>query len=191
MSGSVEVVLIVAVVIYMLVTRLIGQPAQAKRMLILPAVLAVIGLTDLSGGLKSPMSMLFLVGTVAISALIGAARGASVRISRRNGLAFVRYTGWTVALWVLNLVVKFGANFVLSSIDAKDAAGVSSSLLFTLGTGMLVEGLVVLYRALRADHPVSWSASRDGGQVQPSPFLDNVRRNIGNRREETNRGTWR
>ena len=178
MSGPVQVILIIAAVAYVLISRMIGQPAQAKRMLVLPAVLAVIGLTDISDGLKSVTSIVFLIATAAISVLLGAARGATVRISRRNDVAFVRYTGWTVLLWVVNLAVKFGANLVLSGIDAKAADGVSNSLLFTLGLGMLVEGLVVLYRALRADHPVIWSQNRDNGQPQMSPFLDNVRRGL-------------
>ena len=191
MSGPIQIVLIVAAVGYVLISRLIGQPAQAKRMLVLPAVLAVIGLTDLSGELKTATSVVFLVATAAISVLLGAARGASVRISRRDGVAFVRYTGWTVALWVLNLAVKFGANVLLTSIDPKDAGGVSNSLLLTLGIGMLVEGLVVLYRALRADHPVLWSAGRDGGQAQFSPLLDNMRNSLNNRGDESNQDTWR
>ena len=178
MSGPVEIVLILVAIGYVLVTRVIGQPAQAKRMLILPAVLAVIGLSDVSGELKTTTSVLFLVGTAAISVLLGAARGASVRISRRDGLAFVRYTGWTVLLWVVNLAVKFGANLLLTSVDPQDATGVSNSLLLTLGVGMLVEGLVVLYRALRADHPVMWSQGRDGGSRQMSPLLDSMRRNL-------------
>ena len=109
--------------------------------------------------------------------MLGAARGLSVRISLRNGTAFVRYTGWTVALWVLNIAVKFGANFVLGAIDGKAAAGASNSVMITIGLGLLVEGLVVLYRAMRADHPVLWAQGRDG-QPQPSPVLDSMRRSF-------------
>jgi hypothetical protein len=31
-----------------------------------------------------------------------------VRVSQRESLAFLRYTGVTVVLWVVNLVIKFG-----------------------------------------------------------------------------------
>jgi hypothetical protein len=178
MSGPVEVVLIIAAIAYVLISRMMGQPAQAKRMLLLPAVLALIGLANISDGLTSATAVVFLIATAAISVLLGAARGATVRISLRNGTAFVRYTGWTVLLWLVNIAVKFGANLALGAIDAKAADGVSNSLLFTLGLGMLVEGLVVLYRALRADHPVIWSEDRDSGQPRMSPVLDNVRRSL-------------
>ncbi len=93
MSGPVEIVLILAAVGYLLARRVIGEPAEAKRMLILPVVLSLIGLSDVSGQVKTPLSLLFLVATAAISVLLGALRGVSVRVSQREGLAFLRYTG--------------------------------------------------------------------------------------------------
>ncbi len=178
MSGPVEIVVIVAAVGYVLARRMVGEPAQAKRMLVLPAVLSVIGLSDVSGHVRTPMSLLFLVATAAVSVVLGALRGVSVRISRRDGLAFVRYTGVTVVLWVVNLAIKFGADLVLGGIDRTDAGAVSNSLLFTLGLGILAEGLVVLYRALRADHPVMWAQGQGGAPHQTSLFLDNLRRSL-------------
>jgi hypothetical protein len=172
MSGPVEIVLILAAVGYLLARRVIGEPAQAKRMLILPVVLSLIGL---SGQVKTPLSLLFLVATAAIGVLLGALRGVSVRVSQREGLAFLRYTGVTVVLWVVNLAIKFGA------IDPKDAAAVGNSLLLTFGLGILAEGLVVLYRALRNDHRVMWAQGQDGSPHRMSPFLDNLRRGMTNR----------
>jgi len=178
MSGPIEIVLILAAVCYVMVRRMIGEPAQGKRMLILPAVLVVIGLSDVSGQLKTPLAILFLLATAAISVVIGALRGASVRISQRDGLAFIQYTWVTVALWAANLVIKFGANFVLGAVDPKDAAAVSNSLFLTLGAGMLVEGLVVLSRALRGGTRVMWSQGNDGQPHRMSPTLDNLGRNL-------------
>jgi hypothetical protein len=93
MSGPVQIVVVLAAVGYVLVRRVMGEPAQAKRMLVLPAVLSLIGLSGLSGQVTTPLSLLFLVATAAISVVLGALRGASVRIWQRDGLAFVRYTG--------------------------------------------------------------------------------------------------
>lgn len=189
MSGPVEIVLILAAICFVMVRRLIGEPAQAKRMLVLPAVVAVIGLTDVSGQLKTPMAAVFLVATAAISVGIGALRGASVRISQRDGLAFVRYTWVTVVLWVVNLVIKFGADVVLKAIDPKDAGAVTNSLLLTLGLGLLVEGAVVLYRALCSDHQVMWTQGKNGDPREMSPMLDNLRDSL-NRRDRAAKGHW-
>ncbi|MCA1223312.1 hypothetical protein [Streptomyces sp. 8L] len=185
MSGPVEIVLIVAAVGYVLVRRMMGEPAQAKRMLILPVVLCAIGVSDVSGEVTTSMSLLFLVATAAISVVLGMLRGASVRISQRDGLAFVRYTGITVLLWALNLAVKLGANFALGALDPKDTGGVGDSLMLSLGLGILAEGLVVLYRALRAGHQVMWAQGRDGAPHQSSPFLDDLRRNLTERGGDT------
>jgi hypothetical protein len=176
MSGPVEIVLILAAVGYLLVRRLMGEPAQAKRMLVLPAVLSLIGLSDVSGQVTTPLSLLFLVATAAISVVLGVLRGASMRISQRDGLAFVRYTGITVVLWVVNLAIKFGANLALGAIDPKDAVPVGDSLLLTLGLGILAEGLVALYRALRSGHQVLWAQGQDGAPHPMSPMADDPRR---------------
>jgi hypothetical protein len=178
MSGPIEILLIVAAIGYVMVRRLMGEPVQAKRMLVLPGVLCVIGLSDVSHQLGSPMAVVFLVATAGISVVIGALRGATVKISARDGVAFARYTGLTVALWVANVVIKFGGNLALGAIDAKDASAVSNSLMLTLGAGMLVEGLVVMSRALRADHRVMWAEESKRGPRQMSPMLDNMRRTL-------------
>jgi hypothetical protein len=174
MSGPLEIVLILAAVCYIMARRMMGEPAQAKRMLILPAVLLVIGVSQLSGETWSASSILFLAVTVAISMVLGGLRGASVRVSERDGLAFIKYTGVTVGLWVVNLVVKFGGNLVFSAVDHQAAASVGNSLFLSLGAGMLVEGLVVLARALRTDSRIAWAKGDDGAPHRMSPFLDDL-----------------
>lgn len=178
MSGPMEIVLIAAAIGYLLVRRMTGEPAQAKRMLILPVVLTGIGLSDASGQVKSTLSLVFLAGTAAVSILLGVLRGASVRISQRGGLVFVRYTGITVLLWALNVAAKLGADLALHAHAPKDAGVAGNSLLLTLGVGILAEGLVILYRALRSNHRVMWASGRGGAPHQMSPFLDGLRHNL-------------
>lgn len=173
MNGAVEIVLILAAIGYVLVRRWIGEPARGRRMLALPAVLSLVGFADLFGHARSPLSMLFLTGTTAISVVLGALRGASVRITERDGLPFVRYSAVTVALWVANLAVKFGADAVLGAMDPNGAGG--NNLLFTLGLGILAEGAVVLYRAPGGSHR-AMSGSDRGGPARPIPALPQHRR---------------
>lgn len=180
MSGPIEIVLILAVIGYVLVRRMIGEAAQAKRMLILPAILAIIGLTQAGPALHSPAALVFLLVSGALSVVIGALRGASVRISNRGGLAFVQYTWVTVALWVVNIAVKFGGNFVFAHIDSH-AAALGNSLFLTLGLGMLIEGLVVTARALRSDTQVIWAKGEGGAPHTGSPLLENLRASVNGR----------
>ncbi|MDI5963378.1 hypothetical protein POF50_000155 [Streptomyces sp. SL13] len=180
MSEPLEIVLILAAICYVMLRRMMGEPAQAKQMLVLPLVLGGIGLSDVSGQVATPTSAVFLVATAGISVVFGVLRGMTVRLAERDGVAFVRYTGLTVALWIANLLVKFGANAALKALDAKDAGALGNSLLLTLGAGMLVEGLVVLYRALRSDHQVMWS-NKDDAPRRMSPFLDGLRDSLNGR----------
>jgi hypothetical protein len=181
-NSSIEIVLIVAAVGYVLVRRMLGEPAEGRRMLLLPAVLAVIGLSDAQGTLNNPVQLGFLVVTVAISVLLGALRGVSIHVSDRDGIVFVRYTVLTIVLWAINLAVKFGANFVLDMVDHADAATLGNTLLLTLGIGMLVEGVTVLGRAMRGTGQIIWSAGKDGAPHQNSEFLDNLRARMNDRR---------
>ena len=174
MSGPVEIILIVAVIGYILARRLMGEPAEARRMLILPLVLSIIGLTDLGKGSMSGIAIVFLVGSAAVSVLIGALRGLSVRVYDHNGIVFVRYTWLTIVLWVTNIVVKFGGNFLLAALNPAAGHQVSNGLLLTLGPGLLAEGLVVLAKAMRSEGQIVWQKGRDGRPHQSSGFLDQL-----------------
>jgi hypothetical protein len=151
MSGPVEIVVILAAVAFVLVRRMIGEPAKVRSMLVVPAALSAYGLYEVVGAGRTPASLAFLVGTAAISVVIGALRGLSVRMTRRDGYAFIRYTAVTIGLWVLNLALKFGANLLAHGVDPKNTA---AGFLLPVGLGLLAEGLVVYYRALRGNHPV-------------------------------------
>jgi hypothetical protein len=181
MNGTLQVVLIIAVIAYVLIRRLAGEPAEAKRMLILPAVLIVVGIANLDDLTHSGTALLFFIGTLLISVVLGALRGASIRLSRREGIVFMRYTWVTVALWVVNIGVKFGGNLLLGAIDKSGAAVLGNTVLLTVGVGMLLEGVVVLGRALRSGEQVIWAQGRDGAPHRTSPWLDDLQRQFSRR----------
>jgi hypothetical protein len=171
-SGPVEIILVVAVVCYILIRRLIGEPAEGKRMLLLPAILTVVGVVDITKLAQTLVSVAFLVASAVFSMVLGLLRGRSIRLFPQDGLVFMRYNWVTVMLWVLNLAVKFGANIILRVTDPHDVASVSSGLYLTLGAGMLCEGVVVLVKALRTDGRIMWAKGKKGQPHTMSPFLD-------------------
>ncbi|GAA3556192.1 hypothetical protein GCM10022222_44750 [Amycolatopsis ultiminotia] len=177
MSGPLEAVLIVAAIGYLLLRRLAGQPAQAKQMLVVPAVLTVIGLSDVKDVVHSPLALGFLVVTALLSAGIGALRGASIRLFEREGVVYMRYTAVTVVLLVVNVAVKFGANLLLGAIDQSQVAVLGNTLMLTLGVSMLLEGVVTMGRALRGEHKILWEKRRDG-VARTSPWLDDLQRRM-------------
>jgi len=161
MSTPVELIVIVIVVGLMVVRRLIGEPADARRMLLIPAVLAVVGLTDVGQVTQSPLSVGSLIGTGLISVALGVLRGASIRVLDVDGIVFMRYTVTTVVLLVSNFAIKIGSGFLLGAIDPRAEHAVSTGLALTFGVGMLAEGLAVLSKALRTGGRVMWG---HGGQ---------------------------
>lgn len=178
MSGPLEIVLIIAAICYVLGRRLLGEPAEAKRMLVLPAVLTVIGLSNLTGALTSPVAIVFLAGSIALSVLLGLARGATVKLSQRNGFVMMRYTAMTVVLWVVNIAVKLGAGVLLGLVDPAAAHSSSNTLMLTMGVGMLVEGLTVLAKAMRGNGRIIWQQGKDGQPHTTSPFLDQLQQRV-------------
>lgn len=178
MSGPVEIVLIIAVVGYILARRLLGEPAVAKRMLLLPGVLTVIGFVDLTKVAQTPLSVAFLVGTTVISIVIGLLRGASIRVFEKDGIVTMQYTVMTIVLWAINFAVKFGASFVLGMVDPTAEHASSSGLMLTLGAGMLVEGLAVLAKAVRSDGRIVWQKGRKGEPHTMSNYLDGLQQKV-------------
>ena len=178
MSGPVEIILIVAAVGYVLARRLLGEPVEAKRTLVLPAVLTGVGLIDLTKVTQPLVSIGFLVATTALSLVLGLLRGASARVFEKDGVVYLRYTATTLLLWAVNLGVKFGAGVVLGLVDPKAEQATSSGLMFTLGAGLLAEGLAVLYKALRTGGRIMWAKGRNGQPPTMSARLDGLQQKV-------------
>ena len=169
-----EVVLIIVAVCYVMARRVAGEPAQAKRMLVLPAVLVALGFSDVSGAAHNHAALIFLIGTAAVSIAFGALRGLSTRLSEKDGIAYVHYTGVTIALWIASLAAKFGLNFAFKAADPHAAAAAGNSLLLTLGAGMLLEGAITLNRAVNTNSRILWAKGKDGQPHTTSQFLDDL-----------------
>ncbi|GAA5169598.1 MULTISPECIES: DUF1453 domain-containing protein [Amycolatopsis] len=182
MSGPVEIVLVIAVIGYVLVRRLLGEPAEAKRLLVLPAILVVVGITDLAKEVHSPAVWAFTVASGLLSVAIGVARGASIRVFQRDGIAFLRYTAVTVVLLVATVVAKFGANVLFGLVDRQAAGAVpGNSLMLTLGLSLLAEGVIVLAKAVRGEGRIIWQRGRNGAGHRTAPWLDDLQRRYSGR----------
>ncbi|HTV12573.1 MAG TPA: hypothetical protein VME20_12015 [Acidimicrobiales bacterium] len=182
--SPVTIVLAIAAVVWVLWSRTKGQPLKAKRLLVLPVVLTVIGVTDLSGSSAphlTPTDIAFLAASVVVSAVLGAARGATIELYPNQGELWQRYCRSTVGLWVALIVTKV---FLLAAASAAGASagGGTNSLLVSLGASLLAEAAVVGPRALSTGLPFAtdhedFDAKRSGrprpGPSQSRPSLSN------------------
>ena len=148
-------------------------------MLLLPAVLAVIGLSSAQSVLHDPVQVGFLAVTTLLSIGIGALRGLSVRVFVRDGIVHMRYTVITIVLWVANILAKLAANFLLAMVDPHADGG--NTLMLTIGAGLLMEGVVVLAKAMRTGGQVIWQQGKDGAPHQSAKFLDDLQSRIADR----------
>ncbi|GAA3366117.1 MULTISPECIES: DUF1453 domain-containing protein [Saccharopolyspora] len=172
MSGPIEIILIVALIGYVLVRRFTGEPVEGKRMLLVPAVIAVVGAVNLREVPHSPAAIGMLVATAVISVVLGVLRGFSVRIYERDGHAMMRYTWVTAVLWVVNIAVKLGSGLLAGAVGLHAGGGIT----FSLGLTVLAEGVAILAKGVRGTGRIPWSRGRGDAAPVPSPMLDSMQR---------------
>ncbi|MDQ1359729.1 MAG: hypothetical protein QOJ44_106 [Acidimicrobiaceae bacterium] len=75
------IVAMVGIVIYVVSRQVLGEPLRGRRLLILPAILAVVGVVDLTEhGHRPGSSDMVLIGLgLLVSAAIGVKQGLSMR----------------------------------------------------------------------------------------------------------------
>ncbi|WP_181777048.1 DUF1453 domain-containing protein [Amycolatopsis pittospori] len=150
------IALAVAVVVAIVVRRLRGEPLVARDVFGAPAILigiGVYGLTKLETFTVTDGLWLAL-GAVAGCGL-GAVRAATTKLFERDGVLWLRYTGWTFGVWVLSMVVNFGIGFLATLAGAHpDARPVTLSI----GVSLLGEALVMGMRAKTTGLPYAPSS---------------------------------
>ena len=162
------ILLAVAAVGYVLLSRMKGQPLKLKRLVVLPAVLTVIGITDFTGSSVprlTPKDIAFLVVSVVISAVLGAARGATIELYPQQGELWQRYRRNTVGLWIALIATKLVLTVIASGAGASKGGG-TNSLLLSLGVSLLAEAAIVAPRALSSGVP--FAVDHKGARSGPS-----------------------
>jgi hypothetical protein len=152
--GPVEIILIVAAVVYVLGGRLAGQPLQARRLVLIPAAMTIYGLTQLSH--LDTMSIAGLVVEAAIGFGLGLLRGVTIRVYEKAGHLWFRYRPLTLAVWAatiaVRVVIAFGAHAVGVNLPTAGA------LLVSFGLSLFGEAAVIAVRAQSLGVPYAPSA---------------------------------
>jgi hypothetical protein len=155
--SPVTILLVVAAVGYVLWSRMQGRPLKLKRMLLLPVVLLVLGITDLTGSSAPHLTskdIAFLLVGVAFSAALGAARGATIELYPQQGELWQRYRKITVVLWIALIAIKLVLIAIASAAGASAGSG-TNTLLLALGVSLLAEAAIVAPRAASTGLPLA------------------------------------
>src|SRR3954466_4337217 len=147
--SAVEVVLIAAAIIFVIGRRLIGEPLQAKRLLLMPVLLGAWGCTQL--GSLSPAEIAVLVAEGIIALGLGAARGITIAVYEQGGHLWYRYRPVTIAVWVATIGVRIAMVLGASAIGVH--LPTSGALLLTFAVSLAGEAAVVAVRAQRLGVP--------------------------------------
>lgn len=161
MNDVLAVLAVVAVVAYVIVRQLKGEPIRGKRLIVLPAVLALIGIVDLTNARPHPaaIDILFLVISALIAAGIGAGQGLMMHLEPRLGALWGKMPARSLWLWAALIAARVGLDVIASAAGAHVAAS-STAILLMLGINRLAQAAVITSRALAAGIP--FAAEKDG-----------------------------
>jgi hypothetical protein len=161
MSELVEIVAVVAIVAYVIGRQLIGEPVRGKRVVLLPVILTVVGVVDVTGA-KVPLrgtDVACLIAGALVVAAIGVGQGLVLRLESRGGSLWGQMPAKGLWLWLLLVGSRLVMTVTADGLDAKVAAG-GSTILMMLGVNRLAQAAVVMARAMSAGIP--FAAEKDG-----------------------------
>jgi hypothetical protein len=156
-----EVLAVIAIVAYVIGRQLLGESLRGKRVLLLPAILTVVGLTRLGGGGHHvhPADVACLVVSGVIAAAIGAGQGAMMRLENRDGGLWGRMPATGLLLWVALIGSRLVMTVVASALGAHVAAS-TAPIVLMLGVNRLGQAALITRRALAAGIP--FAREKDG-----------------------------
>jgi hypothetical protein len=168
-----EVLVVITIVAYVIGRQVLGEPLRGKRVMLLPVILTVIGLTRLNSGGHTVQAddVAFLVAGAVVALAIGAAQGSVMRLEARDGGLWGRMPLRGLWLWVA-LVGARVALTVLASASGAHVAASTAPIVLLLGVNRLGQAAIITLRAQAAGIP--FSPEKDG-----KVFLD---RRTGGRR---------
>jgi hypothetical protein len=157
----IEVLAVVAIVVYVVGRQVVGEPLRGKRVILLPAILTVIGIVDLGGhhGHVQALDVIFIAISAAVAIAIGLAQGLSMRLESRDGGLWGQLPVRALWLWVALILTRVLLIVVAHGAGAELAAS-SAPILMTLGLNRLAQALVIGARAVKAGIP--FAPEKDG-----------------------------
>ncbi|WP_433346505.1 hypothetical protein ACQP25_27345 [Microtetraspora malaysiensis] len=132
--------IVALLVIGVVVKRFVGEPLNARDLLVPPVVLLAIGVSNATWGVWTA------VGCV-VGLLFGALRGLTPRLFVKRGHLWQRYTLWTVLVWIVSAAANFGIGLVSGMPEQ------ARPITLSIGVSLLGEALTLGLRALATGSP--------------------------------------
>jgi hypothetical protein len=168
--SAIEILAVIGIIGYVIFKQVRGEALRGKRAVLLPAILTVIGFTDLhasNGAHLQRDDIICIVIGAAGSVLIGLAFGAVTRLENRGGYLWAQLPVWGLWLWGAMFAWR-GVSYVLADSMHAHVAASSSTLLFGLGLNRLAQAAVVVPRAMSMGVP--FAPEKDGSSFLSGLF---------------------
>ena len=155
------VLVAVGIIAWTIGQQVMGSALRGRRVVLLPAVLTVIGIVDITGHTSHPgtTDIVLLVISAAVAISIGLALGVMTRIESRNGSLWAQLPKQGLWLWAALIASRVAITAIAGLADAHVAAG-TSAILLTLGLNRVAQAAVVVPRAIAAGIP--FAPEKDG-----------------------------
>ena len=172
--SAIEILAVIGIIGFVIFKQVRGEALRGKRAVLLPAILTVIGFTNLhasNGAHLQRADIVCITIGAAGSVVIGLAFGAITRLESRGGYLWAQLPVWGLWLWGAMFAWRAVSYVLADSMHAHVAAS-SSTLLFGLGLNRLAQAAVVVPRAMSMGVP--FAPEQDG-----STFLSGLFENGG------------
>jgi hypothetical protein len=155
------VLVAIGIIVYVIGQQVVGSALRGKRLVVLPAVLTLIGIVEISGSKVHPdaTDIVLLVVSAAIAIAIGIGLGAMTRLERRDGYLWAQLPKRGLWLWGGLIVGRLAVTGIAQGSGAHLAAG-TAAILLMLGLNRAAQALVVVPRAITAGIP--FAPEKDG-----------------------------
>ena len=155
------VLVAIGVIAYVIGQQLIGRPVSGKRLVVLPAVLSVVGILNItsSGSHADAVDFVLLFASAVVAVAVGLALGAMTRLERRDGSLWAQLPKQGLWLWgglIVSRLIIAGVGHVAGA----HLAARTTAILLTLGLNRVAQALVIVPRAITAGIP--FAPEKDG-----------------------------
>jgi hypothetical protein len=147
-----DIVVAAALVVWVVARQFAGRFVPARRSLVLPLVLVVVGVGQAGHVPWTALAVAVVAADVLLTAGLGALRGTAVRLTLRDGYLYQR-GGWlSVGLWVLTIAVR--VLVALPFLHTSAGPALEATLAASFGVSLAVQFAVFNARVARDGRPV-------------------------------------
>ena len=147
-----------ALVVYVIARQFVGRWVPARRSLLLPLVLVVVGVGQAGHVGWTALAVVLVGADVLLAAGLGVVRGAAIRLTLRDGYLYQR-GGWlSVGLWLLTIAVRVGVAAPFLHTSAGPA--LEATLAMSFGISLGAQYAVFNARVARDGRPIRPAGDR-------------------------------